>query len=640
MLLLAGCSRPGRIPQGGEFLDGGGPVIERSITPVVERRPRVIEVITSAGDVRGAAKIEGGIWLATSGGVVRAAADLVEEARFTTLDGLPSNDTWAITLHGDRVFVATADGVARARLDAGRLVDIERLGEREGLRGRRIRDLAIVEGVLHAGAFGGGVARYSGGRFEALDLGPAADRVTRLRSDGPRLWVATAGGGVARVFAGVPRWFSTRDGLDSDLVWDVLTDGEGALVATTGGLSAIRGEKVDPLPIEGDLRALGRTTSGLLAGTFGNGLLTGDDGRGELPVGLLRLRALIALDGELLACAEDGAALLDHEGRVIARWAVRDLPSPDVTALAAGRDALYAGTFDRGVARMRIRPDTGARVIDRITAPEIDSRVNALAVRLRGESVGDRRRAASSESNVGDRRRAASSESNEELWIGTARGVVRWQDGRATRFTVAQGLPDDHVNALLAEPEAVWVATTRGLARISDAGVERISPENGLPVTRLSSLARGSDGALWIGAAHGVARLAADGRTWTRAHAHLGDLPDDFVTAVASDGGTLWVGTFSSGIARFASGAWSISGESDGLPCGWINPGAIASHGGRIWFGTVERGLQSTSGDGRWRVLGVGDGLPSPDVTALAADDGGLWVATRGGIARVPLPQP
>src|SRR5258706_4683647 len=115
------------------------------------------------------------------------------------------------------------------------------------------------------------------------------------------------------------------------------------------------------------------------------------------------------------------------------------LPSGDVTALAAGDDALYVGTFDHGVVAVRWDRDEGSVSVTPVEGV-IDPRINALAVR-RDEGVQD-------------------------LWIGTARGLTRVRDGEVTHYTAANGLPDDHVNALLAESEVVRVATTRGFAEI------------------------------------------------------------------------------------------------------------------------------------------------------------------------------
>jgi Two component regulator propeller len=479
-------------------------------------------------------------------------------------------------------------------------------------------------------------------------------QVTRLRADGPRLWIATAGQGVARVeVGGAPRvrWFTRANGLADDLAWDVLPVPGGALVATVAGVSSIDGDAVAPVAA-GDVRALADFGNRVVAARAGVGLdadgapLLRDGASVGRDGALAHVRVLVPVAGGLLALGEDGAALLGDAGvggaggrdaggagaggrgadgagaggrgadgagaggrgsadgagarggvRVIASLQPAGLPSPDVTALAAGDGALYVGTFDRGAARLM----RGVDSLDVTPLVAVDERVNAIAARAG------------------------------EVWVGTARGATRVTGAAATTFASKDGLADDHVNAILAETDAVTIATTHGLAIVDAAGVRRVTVENGLPASRLTALARATDGALWVGGAHGAARW--DG-AWSLARALDRRLPDDFVTAVAADGASLWVGTYSSGMARRdPGGGWS---PVDGAPL-WVNPGAIAAWAGRVFVGTNGRGLAIFDGHA-WRTLTVADGLPADDVTAFAVDEDGLWVGTRGGLARVVVP--
>jgi ligand-binding sensor domain-containing protein len=560
---------------------------------VVSEAPRVVDVLTAPGVVRDAVALDDALWLATSGGLLRTSLDLVEEARFTTLDGLPSNELWAVAAFGDELVIATSVGVVRARVDGGRLVDLRVTTRADGLPSAHARALAVVEGAIYVGSWGGGVARWDHGRWEPLPLGAPQANVTRLRADGNKLWVATASGGLARFERARTRWFTRSDGLPDDLVWDVLPSKGGVLVATGAGLARLDGERITLLDDRGERRALSARPSVVVAHP--------------------RAHALVDLGERTLVCGEEGARLVDADGGTVAALQPLGLPSPDVTALAVGEEALYVGTFDHGVARVRWDREQGT--LEVAPVPDlIDARINALAVRTDGAV--------------------------EELWVGTARGATRVRAGQATHFTTADGLPDDHVNAILAESDAVRLATTRGFAEIGPAGVARITPEHGLPTTRLTSLARAADGALWVGGAQGAA--AWTGTRWTTARALRGELPDDVVTAVAAVGEELWVGTYASGLARHRDGRWTILREPE-VPSSWVNPGALVPFADRVWVGTVERGLMVSprlrpgEDEGRWRALTAADGLPSDDVTALAEDDGALWVGTRGGIARVAL---
>ncbi len=537
--------------------------------------PRVAEVLTAVGEVRDALPLDDAIWLATAGGLVRATPELVEEARYTTLDGLPSNDVWSLAAAGDRLYAATPVGVIEARLDEGRLLDPQLLALPHA------RALAVVGGVLWAGTWGEGVWRWDGGKFSTVLPGV---QVNRLAADGDSLWVATSRG-VARIDHGEVKWLGKKDGLPDDFVWDIAPDDGGWRVETMGGPARI-------------------DNSGVTAAQGPS----------------LRRAPIAFADGRLLV-DDDGVTRLGPDGAARNILKPVGLPSPDVSALAVGDEALYVGTFDRGVAAVRWDRDEGSLSIDPVEGL-IDARINALAVRRLGGA--------------------------EELWVGTARGASRVRGGQVTHFTVADGLPDDHVSAILIEGDVVRIVTSKGYGEVTAAGLARITTESGLPTTRLLAAARAADGALWLGGVHGAARLGCDragcdSPSWSMTRAIDGGLPDDYVTALVAAGDDVWVGTYSSGLARRSGRHWTTVREPE-LPSNWINAGALALWRDRVWAGTVERGLAVSprqrpgEDQGRWTSLGIADGLPSADVTALVADERGLWVGTRGGLARVVMP--
>ena len=84
-------------------------------------------------------------------------------------------------------------------------------------------------------------------------------------------------------------------------------------------------------------------------------------------------------------------------------------------------------------------------------------------------------------------------------------------------------------------------------------------------------MARGGDGALWVGTDGGLARLDKDGSWQTYSRANTGGgLPDDGVWALAGDtDGALWVGT-DGGLARLdKDGRWQTYSK--------VAPGRLAA---------------------------------------------------------------
>jgi ligand-binding sensor domain-containing protein len=95
------------------------------------------------------------------------------------------------------------------------------------------------------------------------------------------------------------------------------------------------------------------------------------------------------------------------------------------------------------------------------------------------------------------------------------------------------------------------------------------------------------------------------------------------------------VGTYGGGIQRIAGGGeWFDFAD---VPSGVVvNPNAMLSADGRVFAGTLERGLLVYDpASGRW--TGFTAGLPSANVTALAASTGRLVVGTDNGVVTIPL---
>src|SRR5439155_24956137 len=158
-------------------------------------------------------------------------------------------------------------------------------------------------------------------------------------------------------------------------------------------------------------------------------------------------RAPIFFAGGTVVIGAAGVTWLGPDRALRASLQPLGLPSPNVTALAAGDDALYVGS-DAGVVAVR-RGDEGTLAIEPIEGL-LEARISALAVRR--------------ERDV------------EELWVGTARGATRISDGKLTRFTTADGLPDDHVVGFVADSESLRILTEGGCVEVAASGALRPAP--------------------------------------------------------------------------------------------------------------------------------------------------------------------
>lgn len=308
--------------------------------------------------------------------------------------------------------------------------------------------------------------------------------------------------------------------------------------------------------------------------------------------------------------ATDQGLRIAPQERAERRTQTLALPSANVAALAEDGDALFIGTFDAGLFRR-----SGAGDLTPIDAK--NPNINALAW---------------------DRERRV-------LWAGTARGLVRCENGvNCTRVGDAAGV---HALALL-DGGAVAAGGEGAIAFYGASGTKEVGLQRkqGLPFRAVWALAVGPDKTLYIGTTSGLfyaplvsLRTRAVSESlgklpFKRASMVSGDLPDDWVTALASDGGTLHVGTYNAGIVTFKRAGDSLKKESTHPSLGYVNPAGITVlPSGELAVSTMS-GLQvgSSVDAGVFRkVPTLGD-----DVTGvLRTSSGRAWIATRRGVMGV-----
>ncbi len=274
-----------------------------------------------------------------------------------------------------------------------------------------------------------------------------------------------------------------------------------------------------------------------------------------------------------------------------------ELPSPHVTALTVHDGSLWLGTFDAGLARL------GPAGWERIAGSAQD-RVLRFVNGLVPDPAGG-------------------------LWLAGPNGAARLSSGGTwTRYGKLQGLPSDHVNAVLPLGAATWLATSRGVARVEAGEVAHFGPADGLPGRIVYSLASWRGGVV-AGTDRGVGVLS--GGRWRRFSHEDGSLSDNWVNAVCATSEGLFVGTYDAGVDRIEP-----SGQAHTEPAGplWINPSGLHSPApGWTLAATLGDGLRARRPDGTWVRLAPASVLPSQDVTAARVHAGALWVATRRGVA-------
>ena len=306
----------------------------------------------------------------------------------------------------------------------------------EGLPENRIRTLAQTpDGYLWIGT-SSGLARFDGARFVvyARFNTPAMtdDNIRELSvaADGT-LWVATDGGGLLHLQNGRFRSFGPKEGLANEFVSAVLADSRGDVWAGTNrGLFRRHGERFE---------------------------------RVDEPLRLPNI-AFFAL-GE------------SHDGRVI----------------AGGPSGLFC--FENGA----LRPYTDQREVDGVyhIGPVRDGSLwlgTNHGLRFAGTGVRDR--PPFTKGMIG----AILQDHAGRMWLGTEGDGLYALGGKTERaFRAPANLPDNSILALLEDREQnIWVGTADGLVRMSAPDVSVLNSRDGLASDNVLTVYCGRRGTVWM----------------------------------------------------------------------------------------------------------------------------------------------
>jgi ligand-binding sensor domain-containing protein len=577
--------------------------------------------VTDLDDALACAPLEGGaLAIGTGGGLVLV--DRAGGARaITALDGLPGTRVYAVAPSGGSLWVGTEGGAAEVapapELRVERVVSVS---------GAAVRAVLPQPDGVYLGTWGAGVARIAPGSAVAEPVRGRVpgSHVAALAEHQGSVYVAYGDGPLAVIRGGSLREAGVAVG---DASASTPTHGQALVsVADTLWLGDLEGlfrvERDRALLVSSvDARALAYGPRGVLVGTFGAGLLAAPARGAPSPEpGVPRfVRGVGALGDARCAATADGVYVDAPPGDEPGwrRVPLGALPSNDVTAVAASGDRVAIGTFDRGAAVYR------GGVFHPVEGLEPDEAIEAAA--WLGEGAGS------------------------PLLLGTAHGLVRvGANGAIRRWRAADGLPSSFVRAILVLPDRrVLVGTDEGPAYVDVEGpggraAPLLSPrESGKGVAARSlaspmratwALARSADGTLWIGTTAGL--YYGQGTALRRAARVTGELPDDWVTALAVDGADVFVGTYSGGVTRLRAAGGEL--HATHLAGGYVNPGGLTVLGDRLYAATMAGALVRARGDdaGAWATLDAA--APGRDVTAIRAVADAVWFASRRGIGVAP----
>jgi signal transduction histidine kinase/ligand-binding sensor domain-containing protein len=189
-------------------------------------------------------------------------------------------------------------------------------------------------------------------------------------------------------------------------------------------------------------------------------------------------------------------------------------------------------------------------------------------------------------------------------WIGTAEGLIRYEDGQVARYGEAEGLELPDVHTLAEAPDgALWFGMFGGgLARLSEGALKQFRAHDGLSSDFVQCLKFDDDGTLWIGTSGGLTRMK-NGRFASITSNH--GLADNVICHIEDDGkGFFWMSSHR-GIMRISKAELNTCadgttnqvnsltyGKGEGMPTlecmGGMQPSGCKTADGRLWFPTSK----------------------------------------------------
>lgn len=437
---------------------------------------------------------DGTLWVGTHGGGV----SFWKDGRFRTLrtkDGLTSDIVRVVYEdRGGRLWIGTnASGLNRWTGDRllayavkpGRLSSY---APADTVSNDNV--LALLEdrqGSLWIGTDGGGLWKLKDDRLEVLVREVAEiNGVRRLLEDADGdLWIGTDGGGLHRLRAGRFEALTSRDGLPSDIVLSLLEDRERNLwIGTRDGLLRLKNGKFfvytrkDGLANDFITALQGSHDGRLWVGTragldrLEKGRATSPPFRPPLPRDIV-LSLLEDRSGVLWVGTRSGVFRVENS-RTRRFSTAEGLQGNYVAALAQARDGgIWVGTH-AGLDHLR------------------DGRVQRIAVP--GQIVPDVT--------------AIYESGNGALWVGTdGAGLGCLKDGQWRFYGTPDGLAHPSVTALYDDGESLWVTTRLGLNRFNQGRLRRYTKEEGLPADHLFAIVDDGRGYLWLTSYTGISRI-------------------------------------------------------------------------------------------------------------------------------------
>jgi signal transduction histidine kinase/ligand-binding sensor domain-containing protein len=587
---------------------------------------------------------------------------------WTTESGLPENSVTAVAQTRDGyLWLATYAGLARFDGVRFRIYNSANTPE---LQSDRLTSLyEDKRGNLWIGHERGDLTRYHDGKFESLNFHETGVRrkISAISEDETGdIWILNEEGTLTRVRD------EASCSLPNDIGVAVMARDTGGQiwVASGGRLAPLKDGQLVPLSETNDF--VGYYVHGVCASHDGGLWIASDgrvrkwklkqwvEDRGTNPCATTITAMLETRSGNIaMGAVGSGLFLLTPHTGTLHFGRAENLPHDWIRCLGEDREGtLWIGAGNGGLVALRPgKVETFAppdRWQGRVPMSPTVSPDGALWVTTEGaglyrffNGVWDHFGESSGLSNQFDW--CVSEDAKHRLWVGSwGNGMFVQNDDR---FITPPGLENINVPMAAifhAHDGVTWIGTANGLIRYDNGSVKWFGEKEGLKLPDVRAIAETPDGTIWMGTLGGGLDCLQNG-VIKQFHKAEG-LASDYVQSLcASTDGTLWIGTYGGGLGWLKNGHFAKITTADGLPNNFIC-GIIEDAHENLWVSTrggVFRASKKSLDDFadhrtksiNCQTFGKGEGMASiecsggfqPSVCKTA--DGRIWFPTSKGLA-------
>lgn len=230
---------------------------------------------------------------------------------------------------------------------------------------------------------------------------------------------------------------------------------------------------------------------------------------------------------------------------------------------------------------------------------------------------------------------------NGVIWFGTnGEGLLSCDNGKYTKYTVENGLPDNHINALMIDKEGqLWIGTEKG---ISIHGTTFSPFDKKIPSSSIKCFLQDTEGNIWIGTSdNGIIRMDARHENMKVFNTSSGLASNNTRVIFQALNGSIFIGTNSDGISKFIprlentnykGPLFSTISTQHGLSNDHIFS-IMQDREKNIWIGTQLNLNQYF--DEQFEIFGENDGLKNSLVWSVIQDKNeNFWIGTEGGLVK------